>query len=138
MRSTRVAAATAVLVIAAAGCSTSLRAEPGYAHALAAGYCSNFGTFDSPRDLKSGYLMVEVDKRYSDRTRHDGNDLSTVSTWRPLGDALEDVGNLGPSSTWDSKAKSSYLAALPKIWRACKVADLNPKGRGLEGRPPSG
>jgi hypothetical protein len=122
-----VAAAAAVLVIASAGCSNSLSAEPGYARALAAGYCANFGTFDTPSDLKNGVLFVQVNKRSSDRTFADGNELSSVSTWHPLGAALEDIGGLGPSSTWDARSKSAYLAALPKIWRACQAVGLNPK-----------
>jgi hypothetical protein len=122
-----VAAAAAVLAVAAAGCSTSLTPEPGYARALAARYCANFGTFDSPSHLKKGVLFVQVNKRTSDRTFADGKELSSVSTWQPLGAALEDIGGLGPSSTWDAGSKSAYLAALSKIWRACKAAGLNPK-----------
>jgi hypothetical protein len=121
-----VAAAAAVLAIAAAGCSTSLSAEPGYARVVAARYCSNFGTFDSPSDLKNGVLFVQVHQRTSDQTLADGNDLSSVSTWQPLGAALESIGVLGPSSTWDARSKSTYLAALPKMWQACQAAGLNP------------
>ena len=120
------AAAIAVLAVAAAGCSTSLTPEPGYA-ALAAGYCANFGAFDTPSDLKNGVLFVQVHKRTSDRTFADGNELSSVSTWHPLGAALEDIGGPGPSSTWDARSKSAYLAALSKIWRACQAAGLNPR-----------
>jgi hypothetical protein len=127
MQLTVVAAATATLALALTGCSTSLSAEPGYSRAVAARYCASFGTFDSPRNLSSTTLMVQVDKRTSDQTLNDGNDLASVSTWQTLGAALQDIGGLGPSATWDVGSKSSYLAELPRIWRACQAAGLNPK-----------
>jgi hypothetical protein len=116
-----------VLAVAEAGCSTSLTPEPGYSRALAARYCANFGTFDRPSDLKNGVLFVQVHEHTSDQTLANGHDLSSVSTWQPLGAALEDIGGLGPISTWDARSKSAYLAALPKIWRAYQAAGLNPK-----------
>jgi hypothetical protein len=120
-------AATAVLAFAATSCSTSLGAESGYAHVVAARYCAEFGTFDSPSDLKNGAFFVQVHRGTSGQTLDDGNQLSSVSTWHPLGAALVDIGGLGASSTWDARSKSAYLAALPKIWRACQTAGLNPK-----------
>jgi hypothetical protein len=59
------AAAVVALVLMSAGGSA---VSTGSAHALAGRYCTDFGGFDSPRNLRNGVIMVQVDKPTAGQT----------------------------------------------------------------------